>query len=302
MNWNIAHRIASIAAVQAHRDLGVDRHEYVDVYAALREAGVIGMARRMPRLFGMYASPQDDGPAVLLNASLDIIAQRHTAAHELGHHRLRHGTAYDKELDRSSHWGDGTWPDEEKLAEAFAAWFLMPPPALHSALGRIGVGRPRQPEHAYQVARWLGTSYAGTVHHLHRLRLLTREQKALWLKMKPAAIKATLADGAVPSKAHVHVIDTAAHNTTVRVDVGDLVVLRIPGARFDTLPEALLPTNISEGQLFWDETAPAAAAEVTDALRDTAVVIAHVPGADDVLQFTVARQSPRVGEQRLWPT
>ncbi|MBN6050747.1 ImmA/IrrE family metallo-endopeptidase, partial [Nonomuraea sp. RK-328] len=302
MNWNIAHRIASIAAVQAHRDLGVDRDEYIDVYAALGEAGVIGMARRLPRLFGMYASPQDEGPAVLLNANLDIVAQRHTAAHELGHHRLQHGTAYDNELDRTARWGDGTWPDEEKLAEAFAAWFLMPPPAVLSTLKKIGVSRPRVPEHAYQMARWLGTSYAGTVHHLHRLRLLSQEQKARWLKIKPATIKATLAERAVGGDVHVHVINTTAHGMTLRVDVGDLIVLRAADAHYELLPDALHSTDGLVGQLFWDDGAPPAAAEVTDALKGTAVVAVRVPGAIDLLQFTVERQSPRVGDCRLWPS
>lgn len=302
MNWNIAHQVAAIAAVQAHRDLEVDRNEYVDVYAALREAGVVGMARPMPRLFGVYASPRDDGPAVLLNANLDIVAQRHTAAHELGHHRLRHGSAFDEELDRTSHWGDGSWPDEEKTAEAFAAWFLMPLPAVRLALRRIGVGRPRLPEHAYQVARWLGTSYAGTVNQLHRLRLLTRAQKTSWLKVKPAAIKATLAGGPVPGKAHVHVIDTTAYGATARVDTGDLVVVRKVGAQFDRLPDSLVPIGNQEGQLFWDEAALAATAEVTDALTDTAALTVRLPDAADLLEFNVTRQSPRIGVQELWQT
>ncbi|GAA0829146.1 hypothetical protein GCM10009525_27510 [Streptosporangium amethystogenes subsp. fukuiense] len=302
MNWDVAHTVAAMAAVQAHRDLEVDRDDYVDVHGALREAGLDGMARPMPRLFGMYFSPHDRGPGVLLNAQLDIITQRHTAAHELGHHRLGHGTALDKELDRTVGWGDGSWPDEEKTAEAFAAWFLMPPPAVGSALRRIGVERPRVPEHAYQIARWLGTSYTGTVNHLHRLRLLTRAQKAAWLKTKPAVIKTTLAGGLVPSKAHVHVIDTTVHRATVRVDVGDLVVLRTPGAHFDALPDCLVPTDNPEGQLFWDEDAPATVAEVTDALTSTATVTVRMPGAADLLEVTIARQSPRVGVLELWPT
>ncbi|GAA3123412.1 ImmA/IrrE family metallo-endopeptidase [Nonomuraea salmonea] len=158
MNWDVAHRVASMAAVQAHRDLGVDRLQYVDVYAALRRAGVIGMARPMARLFGVYVSPQDNGPAVLLNENLDIIAQRHTAAHELGHHRLGHRSAYDQELDRATRWGDGTWPDEEKIAEAFAAWFLMPPAV------RASSARPdRRTPPSVACARLSGGPLAGNL-------------------------------------------------------------------------------------------------------------------------------------------
>ncbi|MEV1173393.1 ImmA/IrrE family metallo-endopeptidase [Nonomuraea sp. NPDC049784] len=301
MNWDVAHRVASMAAVQAHRDLGVDRLQYVDVYAALRRAGVIGMARPMARLFGVYVSPQDNGPAVLLNENLDIVAQRHTAAHELGHHRLGHCSAYDQELDRATRWGDGTWPDEEKIAEAFAAWFLMPRPSVRAALDRIGVPCPRLPVHAYQMARWLGTSYAGTVHHLHRLRMLTREQKTLWLKAKPATLKAMLADRPVHGKAHVHVVAPGAHQATVRVDAGDLITLRSPGACFGTLPEGLLPAGRGQGQLFAEESALAAAAEVTDAFTGTAEITVQIADSDDLLQVTVERQAPRAGSQKLWP-
>ncbi|WP_214319028.1 ImmA/IrrE family metallo-endopeptidase [Nonomuraea sediminis] len=301
MNWDVAHRVASMAAAQAHRDLELDRLEYVDVYAALRQAGVDGMARPMSRLFGVYVSPQHNGPAVLLNANLDIIAQRHTAGHELGHHLMRHGSAFDKELDRATRWGDGSWPDEEKVAEAFAAWFLMPPPAVHVALARIGVLRPRLPEHAYQVARWLGTSYAGTVHHLHRLRLLTGEQRGVWLKAKPAALKASLADGPVAGKAHVHVVAAGAHRSTVRADVGDLIVLRSPGAHFDALPQGLLPADTGQGRLFEEECALMSAAEVTDAFTGTAEVRARMSDGVDVLEITVQRQAPRADVQALWP-
>ncbi|MEV0478353.1 ImmA/IrrE family metallo-endopeptidase, partial [Streptomyces prunicolor] len=249
MNWDVAHKVAAMEAVKAHRDLAVDRDGYVDVYDAVQRAGVVGIARPIPRLFGVYFAPRDNGPAVLLNAGLDIVAQRHTAAHELGHHRAGHGTALDEELDRARTWGDGAWPDEEKVAEAFAAWFLMPLPAVQAALVQVGVRRPLVPEHAYRIARILGTSYAGTVNHLHRLRMLSRAQKTEWLRVKPASIKAHLAGGAVPGKAHVHVITSGAHGTTVRVDAGDLVILGNTGARFEYLPPALQVPEGAGGQL-----------------------------------------------------
>ncbi|WP_436776756.1 ImmA/IrrE family metallo-endopeptidase [Yinghuangia sp. YIM S09857] len=102
MNWDVAHKVAAIASVQAHRDLGVDRAGYVHVHAALTRAGVDVLARPMPTLFGVYQPGRAaEEPSVLLNARLNIVTQRHTAAHELGHHRLGHGAAFDVELDRA---------------------------------------------------------------------------------------------------------------------------------------------------------------------------------------------------------
>ncbi|MET8808827.1 ImmA/IrrE family metallo-endopeptidase [Streptomyces sp. NPDC004546] len=297
MNWALAHRIASMAAVQAHRDLGVDRTQYVHMHRALKAAGVIGMAQPMPRLFGVYFSPADKGPAVLLNASLNVITQRHTAAHELGHHRLGHRTAADEEIDPALRWGNGSWPEEEKTAEAFAAWFLMPLPAVRAALGRICGSRPSTPEHVYRLARELGTSYAGTVRHLVNLRLLDSSRASQWVKLPPAGLRAALAGGtALPAQAHVHVITGASDGQTVYADAGDLLMLHLDGAVFDVLPKGL-ELRDSNG------VSPLMAAVVTAELEPTAhhLVEVGVHGQSRPLRLTVEREAPRAGVDEVWP-
>lgn len=304
MNWNVAHRIAGIAANQAHRDLKVDRGGYVRVHAALQAAGLIGMAQPMPRLFGVYRDESADGPAVLLNADLDVVTQRHTAAHELGHHRLRHRSSYDAELDPSRRWGDGSWPAEEKTAEAFAAWFLMPRPAVLGALQWIAGGRPRSPEHVYLLARALGTSYAGTVRHLVRLSLLHSGQADQWLTIAPAALKRSLAGGAdVPAGAHVHAVTAGSHGRCIRADAGDLLVLRLPGARFAPLPPGLESWYGPASDGLWadTETTPLPTVEVTDALESSCPLAVEVPGSDEPLLLTVVRESARCGVIDIWP-
>lgn len=43
MNWAVAHRIAGIAAAQAHRDLGIDRTHYVPArHSSVRQRDVDG--------------------------------------------------------------------------------------------------------------------------------------------------------------------------------------------------------------------------------------------------------------------
>src|SRR5436190_7154214 len=116
MNWQIANATAMQRAPQVHRDLDIDRTGYVDVFAALRVAGVDCMTRPMPKLFGFYFGPDDDGPAMLLNASLDEIGLRHTAAHELGHHVFDHGSRADTDLDIAGLQPERVWTDVEKQA------------------------------------------------------------------------------------------------------------------------------------------------------------------------------------------
>ncbi|MET7738539.1 ImmA/IrrE family metallo-endopeptidase [Streptomyces sp. NPDC005402] len=297
MNWGLAHRIASIAAVQAHRDLGIDRTQYVHVHRALGAAGVIGMAQPMPRLFGVYFSPADQGPAVMLNASLNAVTQRHTAAHELGHHRLGHRTAADEELDPALRWGNGSWPEEEKTAEAFAAWFLMPLPAVRAALERICGGRPSSPEHVYRLARELGTSYAGTVRHLVNLRLLDAGRAGQWAKIPPAGLRSSLVGGAsLPAQAQVHVITAASAGQTVHADAGDVLVLHLDNALFDVLPKGLEPWTS-------DGTTPLASAVMTDELPpgEQGSVEITAPSHSRPLRLTVVREAPRAGVDDTWP-
>jgi Zn-dependent peptidase ImmA (M78 family) len=297
VNWALAHRIASIAAVHAHRDLCIDRTRYVHVHRALPAAGLIGMAQPMPRLFGVYFSASDDGPAVLLNSSLNVVTQRHTAAHELGHHWLGHRSAADQELDPALRWGNGSWPDEEKTAEAFAAWFLMPLPAVRAALERICGGRPSRPEHAYRVARELGTSYAGTVRHLVNLRLLDARRASQWAKVPLAGLRSSLAGGApLPAQSQVHVVTADSEARVIYADAGDVLVLHMENTTFDVLPKGLEPWT--------SESTPAlAGAVVTDELELGERVLVEVlgPETSSPLELTVVREAPRIGIADTWP-
>ncbi|MFE9115733.1 ImmA/IrrE family metallo-endopeptidase [Streptomyces collinus] len=294
MNWAVAHRIAGIAAAQAHRDLGIDRTRYVPVHQALKRAELVGMAQPMPRLFGVYVSPADNGPAILLNANLNIVTQRHTAAHELGHHQLGHRSAADDDLSPALRWGNGSWPDEEKTAEAFAAWFLMPRPAVLAGLDRICQGRPTSPEHVYRLARELGTSYTGTVRQMQNLRLLEADRARQWAKIPPAALRSSLVGGAaLPANAHVHVVTATSHLQQVHAGVGDVLIVHEDEASFVSLPNGLVR---------WTDAGQAAeAVVVTDEFCGPAGLEVSTSGLDEPVQLTVLRDAPRAGVHDVWP-
>lgn len=295
MDWMLAHRIAGMAAVQAHQDLEIDRSTYVPVYRALQAASLVGLARPMDRLFGMYFAPgKGQRAGVLLNATLPVITQRHTAAHELGHHRQHHSSAADTDLDRSAVWGDGSWPDHEKVAEAFAAWFLMPMPAVKAALQRITGGHQITPAHVYLVARALGTSYAGTVRHLQNLKLINRGTTERWASIPPSKLKKELTGGRpVPGESQVHVIVPSTVDQVFHVEVGDVLVLYILGAEFEASP-VLAPWTASSDQR------QAAAVTVTDALLARATIGVEVAGSNEILQVQLSRESARHGADDLW--
>ncbi len=117
MSWLEAHRVANLAAAQAHGDLGINTDCYpIDVYRALTTAGIELMWQPMPRLFGAYVNEPRAKRGVLLNAGLPPAAQRHTAAHELGHYQLGHGTRLDEDLDPAERARAAGWSTEERLA------------------------------------------------------------------------------------------------------------------------------------------------------------------------------------------
>ena len=163
--WAEANGVGMLAAAQAHGDYGIDTATWpVSIYDAIYTAGVVTMWQRMPRQFGAYLNDRGSRPGILINNGLPYAAQRQTAGHELGHHWWKHGTREDGNLDPP---GDRrpSWPPEEKLAESFAAWFLMPRKAAMAALDRLGIkgcGHRRTPTSypcswGCRTAPWSGT-------------------------------------------------------------------------------------------------------------------------------------------------
>ena len=183
LGWAVAHRMAMMAANHAHDDNNVARHEYVDVFAALRAADIccIGKPWR-GTLAGAYAGEELGGPVVMVNSKLDDVTVRHTASHELGHHCFGHGSKMEESIDPDSGSLGGWLPDEEKLAEAFAAWFLMPLPAVQAAMRRSGISRPSSPEDVHQLMCWLGASFAGTARHLVNVQLADPGEAEQWAR------------------------------------------------------------------------------------------------------------------------
>ena len=223
--WRQAHRVAQLAAVHAQQELHVQRDGYVDVFAAIRCADVALMFRDMPGHFGTYISPATNGPGILINSGLSMPTIRHTAGHELGHHQLGHGDSVDQELDPWESQTPGAWTGPEMSAEAFAAWFLMPRPAVLRGLQLLGTDRPQSAQHAYRLATLLGASYRGACRHLVNLGLASTSAATAWAKAGRGRVRTSLAGPyAHVTDGEVHVLDPAMQEVTVHVSAGDLLV------------------------------------------------------------------------------
>lgn len=142
-----------------------------DVCGLLEEKGVKVhlIVRNTDSFFGLSVSPDAGGPAVVINKWERISVERwiFTAAHELGH-LLLHASSYDRSLDSED-------PDQEREADRFASYFLMPEPVFDeewqetSGLALL--------DRVLKIKRIFRVSYK-TV--LHRLTETKRVPKEAW--------------------------------------------------------------------------------------------------------------------------
>lgn len=112
-------------AQDARVGLGIDRDAPIaDICDEIENTGIkiFLVSTKSPVFFGLSVSTEDNGPAIAVNVREDIPVERRifSSAHELGH-LLLHPRSYDGNIrDEESD------EPEEKEADAFAGYFLMP--------------------------------------------------------------------------------------------------------------------------------------------------------------------------------
>lgn len=227
MNWVSAHRLSMLAAAKAHRRYAVDVSKRVDVFSIIEAQGIILAFQPMPKLSGALVLEPAASPGIIVNANHPLSRQRFTAAHELGHYFMGHGPSVDPE--RLERGGDSRWPDEEKLAEAFAEWFLMPAMLVGQSLAELEIPQPKSASDAYQLSLRMGTSYDATVRHLESLRHISRPTANVWVRTPPAKVKREIGGEFVPENASndVWVVRSRASQEELMVRPGDRVIVRV---------------------------------------------------------------------------
>ncbi len=226
--WAALSRLALLEARRLHVKLNIDVTAPIDVFEAIENLGLVLAFFPMQSASGAYIAEPGGRPGILINSQHPLSRQRYTAAHELGHHVLGHGTLVDagQPLHRMS--GVAT-PDHEKAAEAFASWFLMPRGLVSAQLTEMGVHEPSRPEDVYELALRIGASYEATAWHLVDLNRASPYRTHQLLKTKPRAVKLYLAGGDPPDdlRNDVWPLDQRSSGRTIEVRAGDRIVLRL---------------------------------------------------------------------------
>ena len=230
MNWRHAHRLAMLKAAHLHRVDGIVSNQQVDVFGAIDRSGILLGFQPFPKLSGAYFNEPGAQVGIVINSNHSAGRQRFTAAHEFGHHVFEHGTKIDSERPEIDLWTSEGSSDDEKVAEAFAAWFLMPPQLVRSTLASFQLAKPDRPLDVYLLSLRLGTSYEATARHLGNLGYGTPVKVEQWLKYSPAELKRMAGGPWVPSNLRndVWVLGARDVDATVVVHPGDRIMLHLP--------------------------------------------------------------------------
>ena len=245
MGWPAVHREAMVAAAVAREELDLDSLGRIDAFEALVAAGLKVMFRPLKGVAAFYEPARPAASAgVLINSHHPLALQRYSAAHEYGHHVFGHGAQIDR--DGEPHLPRANVTHEERLAEAFASWFLMPPEAARTARARLGIDRPALARDAYALALRLGVSYKAMCVHLPSLKLAAPATSKAWFDVPLKTIKQELTDTPPPGgwRNDVWVLNRADADAPLVVRCGDRLLVDHPAN-----PQAAVADGISTHEL-----------------------------------------------------
>ena len=231
------------ASITARLKAGLDLKSPASIYSVC-EAHNVTVRFNDINMEGMYdRAPK---PRIHVSALRSLARRAFTCAHELGHHIFGHGSTID-EL-RKDQVNSTDRPPNEILADAFAAFALMPTLGLREAFARRGV----EPNRAtaldmYAVACNFGVGQATLVNHLaYGINMINQGQRDRLGRITPKMIRTELL-GAVVSTPLL-VADQHGNSPTLDMEQ-DMLLLLPPGVVVNAsmlVPERELAT----GRLF----------------------------------------------------
>jgi Zn-dependent peptidase ImmA (M78 family) len=206
----------------------------IDVFGAALNQHLPLLLRPLNGLLGAYLP--DPIPGVLVTTQRPLSIQRFTAAHELGHFKMRHRPSFDDEsILRRMTMTDvpkGLDPGfQEVEADAFAVAFLMPKWLIEWHCQRQGwlARHLARPPIAYQLSLRLGTSYEAMSWTLQRRNLISASAGRALRDVQPRHFKVELLQDHRPTdyRGDVWLLTERDAETRINGSRNDHFVLRL---------------------------------------------------------------------------
>lgn len=215
--WYRLSQSAAKSALKYRRQIGLGLELPCDIYETVEKEGLELQFIDVPSLEGMCLREREV-TRICVTAHRPWGRQRFTAAHELGHYVLQHGSQIDEMIE--SRYEEAGIPDEEILADAFARFLLMPRPAVVRAFAAT----PFNAISVYRASCWLGVGYESLVRHLAAsLKLINpRHEKCLSDVVRQDLCRQMVGDATF--KADVWPLDSSWNGRTIHAQVGDAVL------------------------------------------------------------------------------
>lgn len=231
------------ASIAARTKAGADLQSPICVYG-LCEAHEVIVRFNDINMEGMY--DRVPKPRIHVSVLRPMARRAFTCAHELGHHVFGHGSTIDELRDDQAKSSDR--PQNEILADAFAAFTLMPTLGLREAFTKRGLDPNRATAaDMYAIACNFGVGQATLVNHLaYAIGMINPVQRAQLGRITPKMIRTELLGEIVPEP--LTVADQHWNSPTLDMEQGALALLPT-GVVVDTA--MLMPErDLAAGRLF----------------------------------------------------
>lgn len=215
--WYKLSQSAAKAALKYRVEMGLGLDSPCDVYEMIASENVELQFVDIPSLEGMCLQ-EPEVNRICVTAARPWGRQRFTAAHELGHYLLKHGSQIDAVIEQRESKGIS---DEEIMADGFARFLLMPPRAVATALSST--------EHidgltVFKASCWLGVGYESLVRQLCRsLKLISEAQQENLLRRSRQEL-GQLMLGNQSFKDDVWPLDEAWRGRMIHAQLGDALL------------------------------------------------------------------------------
>lgn len=231
------------ASISARTRAGLDLKSPTCIYT-LCETHRVTVRFNDINMEGMY--DRQPKPRIHISALRPLARRAFTCAHELGHHVFGHGSTIDELRDDQS--GTSERPPNEVLADAFAAFVLMPTLGLREAFNR----RKLDPNTAsasdlFAIACNFGVGQATLVNHLsYSIQMISPVRRAALGRITPKMIRTELLGEVVPEA--LTIADRHWNSPTLDMEQGCWLLLPM-GVIADTA--LLMPIrDLAAGRLF----------------------------------------------------